>query len=289
MGRITSVIVTQASRLGVGLEPSFSLREFPDAASDTYLCTMKRAIPTILTVVFVLGALAVLRQPDAMLKWLEELRFGSSTSATSGEAATPSESTSQFANVRPDGSPVTFSPCSKWTVSINSDYGPPGAKDIVNDAVKEIRKATGLKLSVGQDVDEPTALDRSVYQLDRYGDTWAPILVGWANDGLSSDETGGGPGMVENSAGKDTYVSGLVALNAEGSFNDSPAQLKSALLRGLGHVVGLAYSQDSNSLMYWDGSGSMEFSQDEMAALKSLGEGECVSTLGSGGDKGLAG
>ena len=263
--------------------------KFSDNTFAAYLYLVKRAIPTILTAVLVLGALAVLRQPDALIKWLDELRYGAPAAATSGQSETPAEPVVPFANVQPNGSPVTFSPCRKWTVSINSDFGPPGAKEVIDDAVREIKKATGLKLSVGKDVDEPVDPDRSVYQLERYGDAWAPILVGWTRDEASDVETSGGPGMVENAAGEDTYVSGLVALNADGSFNSSPAELKSALLRGLGHVVGLGYSEDANSLMYWNGSGAADFSEKELAALKVLGQGKCVETLGSGGDDGLAG
>lgn len=181
-----------------------------------------------------------------------------------------------------DGSPVTFSPCRRWDVVVNTDGAPQGAHRVVADAVATVRKATGLDLRLAGRTDERPTFKRDPYQPDRYGDRWAPILVGWTDhtDGSSSsgrEHAGeGGPITATGSTGQPQYVSGVVGIDVDGRFNSDPAILRAILLHELGHVVGLGHVDRPTELMYPVQGGQLDYGPGDLAGLARLGSGPCA-------------
>lgn len=184
-----------------------------------------------------------------------------------------------FMKVHDGGSPVTFSPCRSWAVVVNLAGSPARAFDEVVAAVRTVRRATGLDLRVTGTTAERVTFDRDAYQPDRYGDRWAPILVGWRN-GRGSDHAGeGGPVTATSLGGGAHYVSGVVAIDRDGGFNADPGALRAILLHELGHVVGLAHVDQPDQIMYPLQDQQRELGAGDLAGLAALGRGECVETL----------
>ncbi|MEI6621443.1 MAG: hypothetical protein WCP28_06020, partial [Actinomycetes bacterium] len=148
-----------------------------------------------------------------------------------------------IAATNPDGTPVTFSPCRPWHVVVNTAGAPPGAYQTVAAAVATVSKDTGLQLVLDSATNEPVSSARAAYQPDRYGERWAPILVGWTNNQENGFAGHGGPITVTNSGtGQAHHVSGIVSLDASGTFNRDPAKLRAIILHELGHVDGLSHA-----------------------------------------------
>ncbi len=186
--------------------------------------------------------------------------------------------TSGFMNVHPDGTPVTFSPCRPWPVVVNVRKGPRGAAGVVADAVAQIQEATGVRFVVEGRTDERVRIDRPNYQPERYGDRWAPLLVGWAPTRGDLPAGRGGPGLAERMLGQAQYVTGVVQIDPSAGFNADSGTLRALLLHELGHVVGLAHSDDPRSLMYPTNHGQLDFTAADRAGLARLGRGDCSSS-----------
>lgn len=186
-----------------------------------------------------------------------------------------------FMTKHKDGSPVTFSPCRRWEVVVNTAGAPDGAYRIVQDAVATVRRATGLDLTVTGRTDEQPTFRRDPYQPDRYGDRWAPILVGWTDhpdSGSSGREHAGegGPITATGPDGQPQYVSGVVGIDLDGEFNTDRATLRAIVLHELGHVVGLGHVDHPEELMYPIQDGQLDFGRGDLAGLARLGNGPCA-------------
>lgn len=196
----------------------------------------------------------------------------------------PSNGSKDFivSQTNPDGSPVGFSPCRPWRVVVNTADAPPGAYPIVVDAVATISQVTGLQIALEGLTDESVANtdERKAYQPERYGDTWAPILVQWGTQ-TGDDFAGlGGPIMVTDpETNVKGNVTGTVILNRDASMNTNPAQLRAVLLHELGHVVGLSHAAGRDQLMFAENSGLLNFSAGDLAGLAAVGGAKCTPNL----------
>ncbi|MEI8083134.1 MAG: matrixin family metalloprotease, partial [Actinomycetes bacterium] len=165
-----------------------------------------------------------------------------------------------IAATNPDGSAVTFSPCRPWHVVVNIAGAPKGAYQVVASALETVSKDTGLQLVLDSTTNEPVSANRAAYQPDRYGERWAPILVGWTSNKENGFAGHGGPITVtKSSTGQANHVSGIVSLDADGTFNRNPAQLRAIILHELGHVVGLSHAASSTELMAPVNDGQIQF------------------------------
>jgi len=245
---------------------------------------MRRALPTIFLVIFVLVMSAVLMQPGLLIGWMERTLNGAPAAVAGDQAQAAPDS--PYADVQRNGYPVTYSPCEKWVVSINTFSASPGYRPAVKAAIAEIRDLTGLKLVLGDDTDEVPTDDRAAYQPERYGDRPAPILIGWVDADPSFVSGHNGSNVIVTEDGEQTYLSGMIRLNADGELTED--ELRAVLLHEMAHVVGLADSTDEGSIMYGDPRGADGFSEEQRKALKVLGNGKCIDPLAPQ-ENGLAG
>ena len=158
------------------------------------------------------------------------------------------------------GDPVRY-PCGPIHYVLNPAGAPEGAVNDVHTAFEMTGTASGLRFEYAGETDERPTPDREVYQPDRYGDTWAPILVGWVT-GLGTagpsrpDEPTpiglGGSWWEANGQDQPVYVSGQIVFDAsvtelpQGFGGETWGQ---AMLHEIGHLVGLDHTDTPDSVM----------------------------------------
>ena len=184
--------------------------------------------------------------------------------------------------------PIAYDPCRRIPYVVNLRNAPPGAEKLVRDSVEVISEITGLQFAYEGTTDEPVSAGRDIFQPDRYGDRWAPVLIAWSDPGempeLAGDVAGvGGSIPVETSEGTAVYVTGMVALDGPSFtryYRSVSGRLasKGIVLHELGHLVGLAHVDDRSQLMD-DTSGTVDPQSGDIAGLVQLGSGPCVARL----------
>jgi hypothetical protein len=186
-----------------------------------------------------------------------------------------------------DGSPVTFDPCRPVHVAVNPAHEPAGGRDLLLEALGELSTATGLQFVMDQDTTEPwSGGRRSIYQPERYGDRWAPVLVAWDSPANSPLLAGGvlgraGPQPFSGTAVDSTrWVTGGAVFNAPAL--DARMRLgrdedaKAVLLHELAHVVGLHHVTDPYQVMYDTNAYPLpSYRAGDRRGLAELGLGRC--------------
>ncbi|MFC7573176.1 hypothetical protein ACFQX8_12580 [Klenkia terrae] len=85
-----------------------------------------------------------------------------------------------FVAEQADGvTPVAYDPCRPVAVVLSTDGAPEGAEAMLVDALARMTAVTGLQFRYDGPTDEVPGGGRAAYQPDRYGDRWAPVVVGW--------------------------------------------------------------------------------------------------------------
>lgn len=186
--------------------------------------------------------------------------------------------------------PVTFSPCRPIHYVVRSDNAPPRGATMIAAAVKQVSRATGLAFIDDGPTDEAPSQERAVYQPDRYGARWAPVLIAWATPSEVPDfgvdiACEAGPVRVTSGDGEHTaYVSGMVALDPA-KIDRIRASLGEPLARAiimheLGHLVGLAHTEHDDQLMFPRGNaGVTKYAVGDRTGLARLGQGPCQPNL----------
>ncbi len=188
----------------------------------------------------------------------------------------------RFARTQPGSrEPVSYNPCRPIHYVVNPVGAPPDYRDLVQQAVAEVARATGFEFEY-----DGTTDDRDFEHRGGLSHSPTPVLIGWATadevPGLAGDIAGlGGSASVERTPDHDTYVTGMVALDAEvfsrvdrqpGGFE----QLRAIVMHELGHVVGLAHVHDPSELMYDDNLGRTSFGPGDLEGLARLGAVDCL-------------
>ena len=189
-----------------------------------------------------------------------------------------------------DRRPVRWNPCQPIHYVVNPGAAPPGSLQDVQEAVLTISADTGISFVDDGLTDEVPSRTRAPYQPDRYGERWAPVLIGWVDPRTSSFdfEPGGreaagiaGP-LTPTDGPDDIYVSGTVAINAADpnppGFAE-PGDQGPVVLHELAHVLGLGHYKAQGELMDPSGGGMTDFGPGDLEGLRELGRSAgCLTT-----------
>lgn len=187
---------------------------------------------------------------------------------------------------RPD-TPVTYNPCRHIHVVVNAQLSPPGGDRIIDTALGEVSRDTGLTFVRDGRTHEMPRRDRPTRDLARYGAGRSPVLIAWVTPEQVPELAGNVAGVGGSVAGRDsvtgrlTYVTGSVSLDAPtlDEILQRPGgdlEATAIVMHELGHVVGLDHVDAPNELMYRDNLGQTEFGPGDLSGLARLGTGPCV-------------
>jgi hypothetical protein len=188
------------------------------------------------------------------------------------------------------GHPIRWNPCEPIHYVVNLGAAPAGSLQDVQEAALRLSSATGITFVYDGLTDEVAGRYRDVYQPDRYGQRWAPVLIGWVDPRTSSfnfdpggREAAGVAGPLFPKPGLATiYVSGVVAINVA---DPNPPGFGSAgeqgpvVLHELAHVLGLGHFKAQGELMEPSGGGMTGFGPGDLEGLRELGRSQgCLTT-----------
>lgn len=183
------------------------------------------------------------------------------------------------------GSPTRYDPCRVIEWTHNPAGSPAGSEQMVHDAVADIARHSGLVFEHVGDTDELADFDRPLFQ-ERYGDGFAPVIVGWStaqqHPELVGSVTGlGGSSAVNGAFGEQRFlVAGVVVLDAEDiaeliESRRGTALATAVIMHELAHVIGLAHVDDPQELMNEHNSRLITWGPGDRAGLAIAGAGAC--------------
>lgn len=184
------------------------------------------------------------------------------------------------------GHPVAWDPCQPIHFVVRAAGEPPGGRLLLDQAMNEISKETGLFFMDDGATGEVPSATRNPYQPDRYGKEWAPVLIAWSAPaeyaGLAGDVVGlGGPIAVGGKNARN--VSGEVIFDApditrvEATPNGATFAYD-IMLHELGHLVGLGHIDDPTQIMNPVSLRPLPgYGAGDLRGLAELGEGRCFT------------
>lgn len=229
----------------------------------------KAVLPTLLAVLVVAVAGAVLRFDREVAAPLRAV----TTAALASAGWSPSY-------VDSEGRPARWDPCAPIHYVVQSRWMPAGGREDLAAALSRISVASGLVFVDDGDTDELPTRDRAAYQPARYGQRWAPMLVGWvprahSDLGLGDTVAGITVAVAIPGSGGGSIVTGQVALNADrrlpAGFGPGATQGE-VLLHELAHAIGLGHVLDATQVMYPQTTNSeSQYGAGDRAGLAALG------------------
>jgi Matrixin len=191
-----------------------------------------------------------------------------------------------FIHTTADGRPVTYDSCRPIRYVVNPIGMPDGGLEVVREAVREISAASGLRFTEDGLTQERFSEVRRLRQPQRYGDRWAPVLIGWVEEAsypLPSGNVAGAAGSIvvaPDGPGSERYVTGEIALNRDWftramTYPDGDEAAHAVVLHELGHLLGLDHVDDPGQLMTESASGITELGLGDRQGLAAVGAGRC--------------
>jgi hypothetical protein len=172
----------------------------------------------------------------------------------------PPPGTGGYALLPSDSQPARYDPCRPIHYVVRDKNTPYGGDEAISAAVAEVSKATGLQFIDDGKTTEPPNWNRSLYQPNRYGDRWAPVLIAWTDPTESPDIGDNVAGLAGSQSftprvdEPPVYVSGQIQLDVT-DFNRMQTEwhgdvLETELIEHeLGHLVGLDHVMDPTQIM----------------------------------------
>ncbi|WP_445155159.1 matrixin family metalloprotease [Arthrobacter sp. Hor0625] len=205
-------------------------------------------------------------------------------------AAPPSASASyKFLATNADGTPVGYSPCRPLHYVVNTALAPAGAGQLVENAIRTVSEATGIKFVDDGATTENPSPSRAPYQKERYGERWAPLLIAWTTPEQAPQLKGavigtGGSTHFSFGDGPKSFVTGSLELDApqitdELRRGDGSAYATAVILHELGHVMGLEHVDDPTQLMYPEIGAPDGLAAGDLTGLHELGRAPCRKDL----------
>jgi hypothetical protein len=189
------------------------------------------------------------------------------------------------------GTPTRWNPCEPIHYVVNASLAPPDSIADVHEAVSRISAATGIPFEYEGITDEEASIYREIYQPDRYGARWAPVLIAWADPDdsdipfESGDRIAAGVAVprIPPTRFEDVYVSGWIAINADDPNPpgfDLPGEQGPVILHELGHLMGLGHVKTVGELMNPSGGGVTDLAAGDREGLRELGaSGGCIRVM----------
>ncbi len=180
-----------------------------------------------------------------------------------------------------------WDPCQTIHYQVYGTTAIPGADAMLQDAIAEVSKDTGLSFTNDGPSVEPPRLDRPAYQPTVYGDRWAPVLIAWTTPQqvakLAGPTTGIGGADGVRIDGHDQDVSGVVFFDSVQLLHqlyakDGTRVIRATMLHELGHLVGLGHVRDRSSIMFPESRlhGPASYSAADRRGLAYVGGGPCL-------------
>jgi len=195
----------------------------------------------------------------------------------------------KFLATNADGSPVGYSPCRPLHYVVNAALAPKGAEQLVENAIKTVSEATGIRFVNDGATTEAPSQSRAPYQKEAYGDRWAPLLIAWTTPEQAPQLQGpvigtGGSTHFSFGDGPKSFVTGSLELDApqiteDLGRGDGTGYATAVILHELGHVMGLEHVEDPKQLMYPEIGAPDGLAGGDLNGLYELGHAPCRKDL----------
>ncbi|HET7303578.1 MAG TPA: matrixin family metalloprotease [Segeticoccus sp.] len=245
-----------------------------------------------LVLMAIVGAVAVLlaMQPSSLLPVLGAGRGADHGTVIPHPLGTPAAAPTgsggyQFSRTEGPG-PVTYDPCRPVHLVVNGAVAPPGADQLLRQALDEASHATGLVFVIDGRTDEEPRSHRSLARGALLSKDWPPVLVAWTSPRVLPELSGNVAGFagstaVSDSSGAKRYVTGAVNLDGPAIADilhreDGWAEARAIVMHELGHLVGLDHVDDPRQLMFPENTGQTRFGPGDLRGLHELGLGRCA-------------
>ena len=181
--------------------------------------------------------------------------------------------------------PVTYDPCVPIHLQVDPARIVDGGMRLLDQAVEQVHRATGLQLVVDGITDSPRPAEDQVTADD--GRSWLPVRLTWSDPEQSSRLAGRIAGYAGSSSiqrdGRQWFVTGEVVLDGPQleemlhRERNGRASVRAVIMHELGHLVGLDHVDAAGELMQAEGDASLvSWGPGDRAGLAALGQGRCI-------------
>jgi hypothetical protein len=220
-------------------------------------------------------------QFDGVAEGVPTPRSGNGERLLPAVTADEPSATHAFIATRGDGTPVTYDPCRPVRFVVNPVNAPPEYLRIIDEVFAIASAASGLRLELLDDTTEAPSINRPIFQPERYGDQWAPVLIAWTDETAIPELAGsvgglGGSAWSSDGPGCGWFVSGTLYIDID--VGQDPERNRIVMIHELGHVLGLSHVDDPTQVMN-PSSVVSELGAGDRAGFARVGASDCAGEL----------